>query len=336
MVNSHPPDAINFTQFTTVDRAAPFYRLRYLKLFLLFAMERSKNTIPYYTEINEFLDTIPWPGKTTNPIFYCLRLEKLDQHVEVYRPPFKRSFYFFALLVNSGKIQIKYDDKVVTDPDSYLVFHSPNLVYSFSHDNSLKGYVIYFKSECFSFFKPDFHKEFPFFNLLHTNLFKIDRATAKDLAPHFEEVFVTYERTSKDLHMEARIKLLALLYHMNEFVAERKKAVRSATPQQILFSKYVQLVNNHYIDKRTVSDYADLLSVTPNHLSQSVKSVSGKNALSFISERLISEAKSLLQYTDFDITEIAYQLGFSDPANFGKFFKKDIGMSPSEFRKLRV
>lgn len=291
--------------------------------------------IPYYTEINDFLESIPGTGRTTNPIFYCMRLQKSDQLEEVYRPPFKRSFYFFALFINTGKIEIKYDDHVVKDPESYVVFHSPDLVYSFTHDNSLEGYVIYFKPECFSFFKPDFHTEFPFFNQLYTNLFKIDLATAKQLAPHFEEVFVTYEMTSAEMHMEARMKLLALFFHMKEFVADRKKIARYTTPQQVLLSKYIQLVNNHYLDKRTVKEYADLLAVTPNHLSQSIKAVSGKNALTYIAERLSREAKSLIQYTDFDITEIGYQLGFSDPANFGKFFKNQVGISPSEFRKNR-
>lgn len=299
-------------------------------------MDRSKTPIPYYTEINDFLASIPWPGRTTNPSFYCLRLARIDKDVDVYRPPFKRSFYFFALLINSGKIEISYNDETVTNPDSYIVFHSPGLVYSFSHSNSLEGYVIYFKPECFSFFKPDFHQEFPFFNLLHTNLFQMDRATAQKLAPYFEEVFQAYERTSAEQHIEARVRLVALLYHMKEFIADRTKAIRYASPQQLLLSRYVQLVNNHYLEKRTVKEYADLLAVTPNYLSQSVKEVSGKNALSYIVERLLSESKSLILYTNLDITEIAYQSGFSDPANFGKFFKKQTGMSPAAFRKLKA
>ncbi|SDG89227.1 AraC-type DNA-binding protein [Dyadobacter soli] len=101
----------------------------------------------------------------------------------------------------------------------------------------------------------------------------------------------------------------------------------------MLLNRYLQLVNNHYIDKRTVKEYADLLSVTANHLSQSIKEVSGKNALSYIADRLLTEAKSLLLYTHVDIAEIAFQLGFSDPANFGSFFKKHVGMSPLAFRK---
>lgn len=296
-------------------------------------MKRTKSGLPYYTEINDFLASIPWPNRTTNPDFYCLRLKKLDQDIQVYRPPFKRSFYFFALLYNSGKIQVSYGDQTVHDPDSYLVLHSPNLVYSFSHNNNLEGYVIYFKPECFSFFKPNFHQQFPLFDPLHTNLFKFNLTTFDRLAPHFEAVFCAYERSARGQHIEARIKLLGLLYHLEDFALEKNKNIRAATPQQTLLLKFVQLIDNYYIDKRSVQEYADMLSVTANYLSQSVKQASGKNALTFIAERLTTEARSLIQYTDFDITEIAYQLNFSDPANFGKFFKKQTGLSPSEFRK---
>lgn len=299
-------------------------------------MAKPKNTIPYYTEINDFFEAIPWPGRTTNPAFFCLRLQKLNEQLTIYRPPFKRSFYFFALLRNTGKIRVNYDDNTVEDPEAYLVFHSPGLVYSFSHNNELEGYLIYFKSECFDFFKPGFHNTFPVFDPLQTNLFKLDSATFNKLAPHFEEVLAAYERTGSSLHLEARLKLLALLCHMKEFAADRRKAVRFASPQQILLNRFLQLVNSHYIDKQTVKEYADLLSVTPNHLSQAIKAASGKNALQFIADRLTVEAKSLVQYTSFNVTEIAYQLGFSDAANFSKFFRKQTGASPSDFRKHKA
>jgi AraC-like DNA-binding protein len=237
------------------------------------------------------------------------------------------------LLYNSGKIQVNYGDQTVNDPDCYLVLHSPNLVYSFTHNNGLEGYVIYFKSECFSFFKPDFHQQFPLFDPLNTNLFKFDHAAFDQLAPHFEAIFNAYERSAKAQHLEARVKLLGLLYHLEDFALENKKEIRLATTPQILLRKFIQLIDNHYIDKRTVQEYADMLSVTANYLSQSVKQASGKNALAFISERLAAEARSLIRYTDFEIAEIAYQLNFSDPANFGKFFKKQSGLSPSHFRK---
>jgi AraC-like DNA-binding protein len=78
-----------------------------------------------------------------------------------------------------------------------------------------------------------------------------------------------------------------------------------------------------------------MMNVTANYLSQSVKAASDKNALSFINERLLDEAKSIIQFTDLDIAEIAYQLNFSDPANFGKFFKKHTNQTPLEFRRSK-
>ena len=152
-------------------------------------------------------------------------------------------------------------------------------------------------------------------------MFKFNRETFKQLAPHFESVFCAYERSDKAQHIEARLKLLGLLYHLEDFALERNKAIRQTTPQQILLRRFIQLIENHYIDKRTVNEYANLLSVTANYLSQAVKQASGQNALTFIAGRLATEAKSLIQYTDFEIAEIAYQLNFSDPTNFRRFFK---------------
>lgn len=298
-------------------------------------MGKTKTTLPYYTEINDFLASIPWPAETANPNFYCLRLKPVPGQVSIYRPPFKRSFYFFALFFNSGKIQVNYGDQTVHNPDSYLVFHSPNLIYSFAHNNALEGYIIYFKPEAFSFFKPDFHQQFPLFDLLHTNLFKFDHATFDQLASHFETVFTAYEQSDKDQHLEARLKLLGLFCNLEQFAMEHDNAKRPVTMQQELLRKFVQLIDNHYIDKRTVQEYADMLSITANHLSQVVKQVSGKNALSFITGRLAAEAKSLILYTKLEIAQIAFQLNFSDPTNFGRFFKKQTGLSPSEFRRQR-
>ena len=298
-------------------------------------MTELKSNIPYYRNINDFLKSIPSDYETKNPNFFCLRLKENEGSISNYKPPFRKDFYFIALVSNAGKTKITYDNTNVTKLNSFLVFQSPGLLYSFYRDNSANGYLIYFKKECLSFFKPDFEKEFPFFNILHTNFFKLNEVKFQEFAPHFEEVFSAYENTNDYQHKVASIKLLALLYQLKEFTNAFKQWEEGfTTPQQILLQKFIQLVNNFYIEKRTIEEYAALLNVTPNHLSQSIKSASDKNALSYINERLLSEAKSLIQFTDFDIAEIAYQLNFSDPANFGKFFKKHTDQTPLQFRKI--
>ena len=293
-----------------------------------------KSNIPYYKEINDFLKSIPSDYLTNNPDFFCLRLKANEGSISNYKPPFRKDFYFIALVSNAGKTKITYDNTNVTKLNSFLVFQSPGLLYSFFRDNTANGYLIYFKKGCLSFFKPDFEKEFPFFNIFHTNFFKLNEARFQEFAPHFEEVFSAYESATDKQHKIATIKFLALLYQLKEFTNAFKQWEEGfTTPQQIVLQKFIQLVNNFYIEKRTIEEYASLLNITPNHLSQSVKTASGKNALTFLNDRLLTEAKSLIQFTKFDIAEIAYQLNFSDPANFGKFFKKHTGQTPLEYRK---
>lgn len=296
-------------------------------------MLKPEDAIPYYSEINDLLISLSLDIRTRNPFLYCLRLKEGER--SIYKPPFKRGFYFVALLSKAEKTKIAYDTTNINNLGSLLLFQPPNLVYSFYRDSDTHGYLIYFKPECFSFFKPTIEKEFPFFDNLHTDFLEIDTAHFTQLKQHFEEVFTAYENSNDDKHIIACLKLLALLYIMKNMAAFNLWQERVITPQQDLFKKFIRLVSNHYIEKRTIDEYAQLLFVTPNYLSKSVKSASGKNALSFINERLLAEAKSLISYTAFDMAEIAYRLNFSDPSNFANFFKKHTGFTPLEYRKKK-
>lgn len=268
---------------------------------------------------------------------YCLRLKENMPEMEQYKSAFKKDFYFIGLVNNAGKTKITYDNTSVTELNSFLVFQAPGLLYSFFRDDTASGYLLYFKKDCFSFFKPDFEKEFSFFDLLHTNFFRLNQSRFNEFAPLFEDVFQTYEATNDKQHTAAALKLLALLYQLKEFATVFNQWEQGfASPQQTLLKKFIQLVNNYYLEKRTIQEYADLLCITPNHLSQSIKAVSGKNALTLINERIMSEAKSLILYTDFDMAQIAWQLNFSDPANFGKFFRRHTGTTPLEFRRTNT
>jgi AraC family transcriptional regulator, transcriptional activator of pobA len=288
-------------------------------------------TIPTYPEINDFLSAIHSSFRTANTSFFCLPL-KANSTTDTYKTAFKRGFYYVGLVTNAGDTKITYDATSVSDLNSFLVFQSPGLLYSFNRDKSANGYLIYFKKELFSFFKPDFENEFPMFDMMHTNFFKLNQAKFKNFETHFKDVFTAYENID-DKQNIASIKLLALLYQLKEFTKTFTQVEESfKTPQQILFQKYTQLINHFYLEKRTVEEYADVLAVTANHLSQAVKQASSKNALYFINERIITEAKSMIQFSNLDIAEIAYQLGFTDASNFGKFFKKIVGITPLGFR----
>ena len=297
-------------------------------------MNRKASIIPYYDDINEFIASVPMDQRTSDPFFYCLRLR--ENEGDSYKPPFRRGFYYVALLSSAERTKITFDNTSAGDLNAALIFQSPGLVYSFFRDSATRGYIIYFKPQSLAFFRPSLDKEFPFFNIQHTNFFKISEAKFDELSPCFEEIFSAYEGSADPLHKIAALKLLATLYQLKELLAPTQWSERFAAPQHVLLEKFIRLVDNYYIEKRTVEEYADLLFVTPNHLSQSIKSASGKNALSYINERIVSEAKSMIQYTELEMAEIAYNLNFSDPANFGKFFKRLTGVTPLEFRKQKA
>jgi AraC family transcriptional regulator, transcriptional activator of pobA len=292
------------------------------------------SSIPYYKTINEFLHSLNAPFRARNENFFCLRMTAQEGNVVNYKSPYRKDFYFISFINNAGKTQISFDNNNQAELTSFLLFQAPGLIYSFNRAATANGYIIYFKKDLFQFYKPDIDKEFPFFDVMHTNFFRINEQKFKQMQPEFETVFRAYESCNDQHYKLASIKLLSLLYELLDFTKMFHQWEESFTsPKQLLLQKYTQLVNVYYIEKRTVEEYADLLSVTPNHLSQTIKEVSSKNALTYINERLIAEAKSLIQYTDLGMAEIAYQLNFTDPANFGKFFKKMTALTPLEFRK---
>jgi AraC family transcriptional regulator, transcriptional activator of pobA len=299
------------------------------------AMQEAENSLPFYKEINDALESFS-TFRTKNPLFYCLRLKASNENIKIYKPPFKKGFYFISFVTNAGKTEITFDTRDVTKLDSFLVFQAPGQVYSFLRDSTADGFIIYFKKECLDFFLPNFETTFSFFDLLHTNFYKLNTHKYNEFKPHFEYLFDTYHNVNNSNYQASYALFLSLLFRLKEFTAQQNQLEQDFTsPQQLLFQKFVQLVNSNYLTHRTIEEYASLLNVTPNHLSQSIKNASSQNALSIINERILKEAKQLILYTDFDIAEIAYQLHFSDPANFGKFFKKHTEMTPLEFRKSK-
>lgn len=93
------------------------------------------------------------------------------------------------------------------------------------------------------------------------------------------------------------------------------------------------LVEQHFKAKHTVAEYAELLNKSPKTLSNIFSKISSKSPLQYIQERKMLEAKRLLRYSDKQIQEIAYEIGYDDIQTFSRFFKKQEGISPSIFKE---
>lgn len=98
------------------------------------------------------------------------------------------------------------------------------------------------------------------------------------------------------------------------------------------FRQFTRLLNENYKRERSVGFYARQLCITPKYLTTLIKRISGKSVSEWIDSYVILEAKTLLKYSDMSVQEIAYALNFPNQSFFGSYFKRNTGMSPSQYR----
>ena len=108
---------------------------------------------------------------------------------------------------------------------------------------------------------------------------------------------------------------------------------RKENRQEQIFSKFKELVNEYSSQYRTIPFYADKLALTPHYLSNLIAKVSGQSVMCWINRATLIQAKVLLKNKDMLICEVTYKLNFPSQSAFSFFFKRETGMSPSEYRE---
>lgn len=99
-----------------------------------------------------------------------------------------------------------------------------------------------------------------------------------------------------------------------------------------IYEQFIELLQRNYKREREVGFYANALYLTPKYLSRAVKEATGKSAMEWIDEYVITESKALLYSTNQTIQQIADSLGFESQSLFGKYFKRVTGLSPRQYR----
>ena len=124
---------------------------------------------------------------------------------------------------------------------------------------------------------------------------------------------------------------LAFFYHtgsqMHKLPEKDKKSKNEA-----LLERFLDFVQKHYKEERSVGFYADKLCLTPKYLSTVIQQTSGKTAAEWIDEYVALEAKALLKSTNMTVQQISDQLNFPSQSFFGKYFKRMVGMSPRKYK----
>ncbi len=237
---------------------------------------------------------------------------------------------FFQLTYRVGDNEREGDVLLASSPDQVL--SSANyLRATFGRPH---GFTLLFKAEALAHQLASPTNEFPFFCLPASLELPVPAGLRGQLLPQFQAV----ARAADDLASAYRAQRFsalaaALLYDVRSIYERSEASFAEHRLCAQLVCRFDEVVLQHFQTHRTVEDFARLLHVSADHLSAEVKARTGRNAREINAERLSTEAKHLLIYTELAASEIADRLGFGEATHFARFFKRHVQESPSEFRR---
>jgi AraC-like DNA-binding protein len=293
----------------------------------------SAESLEEYCKINVAEDS--WNKAVENTPFSILSLHDFKNPYQInYR---RRDFYKICLV--TGPTIFHFGNQVVQLDGNFLVFCNPLTPYSceaIGDHNS--GYACLFKQD---FFDHDHKiKEYPLFKATEIPAFKLSDEQLKKLSRVYEKMFEELESDFVYKFDVIRSLILELVYHGLKMVDtptcsnDSNGALRLASLFNELLETQFPFENSRQkMNRRFPVDFACQLAVHVNHLNRSLKEVTGKTTSKLIAERILMESRILLRRTDWNISEIAWCLGFEELPHFINFFKKRTGITPNTFRK---
>jgi AraC-like DNA-binding protein len=249
--------------------------------------------------------------------------------------PNRPNFYEIMWIIDAAGTRT-IDFKAHNLQSNTLFFLTPGQVHYWetSQQTSVDGYAILFPEEFLQLGALDsnFLSNLDFFHRIdHDPVIYLDETQA----PLFQNL-VDSMYTEFHGDQPGRPQMLQSLLQI--FLIQAQRHYQAGTPpapsaEIQVIDQFRRLIDQHYLTTRSVQEYADLLGITAGYLTKISKDVSGLPAGNLIRDRLVMEAKRLLVHTDNTVAEICAELQFDDPSYFGRFFKRETGVSPLTFRQ---
>jgi AraC family transcriptional regulator, transcriptional activator of pobA len=286
--------------------------------------------IPTYS-INQF------NRSNKSEIRYQVEVFDAYRHFQVEYPHRHHGFYEILYLTAGSGIHVIDFKSYQIKPNS-IFFLSPGQVHTLELSDDIKGYIFLFTSEFYLFNKQNKNRllEFPFFFHLQEEtppLYLSQGTDVQKMTTFFQEAIATLQVDNNEDKDEMLTALLDLILIRCKQLYPATHSVGHTARGKLLVKRFKQLIEENYHMNFSVKDYAGQLAVTPNHLTEMVKMLTGRTSNDLIHERTIIEAKKMLRYTDLSVTQIALELNFKDQSYFTKFFKKYTSVTPDHFRK---
>jgi len=297
----------------------PTLREQYLAMGLDYVVGREPDDFTIFN-LNEVFHQLPYQAETS----------RLD--------------FFVFDFIKRGKGTYRVDEQQYEIKPYSFYFTNPGHFRSYRWDEIDEVMLITF-SESFlqEYVHPQVFSQFPF--LLDENL--PVRSLTPALFEEFEHIYQQIRREYQS-HSPYRCELIGhllvvLLLKMKEHLWQRYNPIQEGKRSSQIVRRFKQLLENHYHALRIghadgvlhVQDYADDQHLHPNYLNTVIRTKTGKSVNTWITEKNITEAKALLQHTALTAKEIAYRLGFNEPAHFSNYFKKHTHSTPTAYRNSR-
>lgn len=276
-------------------------------------------------ELSQSVVNIPFEIHTMEWIDQNRRQQNADPH---------RHNYFVIIWVKkaTGTHLIDLEKYQLQDNTVYCI--TPGQVHQLKTTGPADGYVISFTAEFLSAGEANYDLLFNtglFYTFSNSPVIKVSAemsAEMEDAVARMTKEFSNFFLLRAEI-LRGFLKIF-LIYLTRQFERPPESEVPSKSVD--LVKHFFALIEKHYTTKKMVADYAQELAVTPNHLNEVVKKVTGFPASHHIQQRIILEAKRQAVYSNVTMKEIAWRLGFDDTAHFSKFFKNASGESFTDFR----
>lgn len=241
--------------------------------------------------------------------------------------------FYEILFIEKGKGSFSLDEHKTTLVPGTIIFTSPGQVRSWNA-RDVSGYTIFFEKDFLGLFFTDelFLYRFQYFHqyTLPTGM-KMPAKTfhrTLELVRNLEDEYLHLQMDSNHL---IRAIVYQLLVVLNRYYSAAYQ-LQSDTHIHPDFFRFRSLLENQFMNLRTVTSFAQMLKISSAHLNKICRQYSGLSAQQMIHHKLISEIKKQLQLNR-PIKEIVYAFDFSDPSNFNRFFKKCTGATAQQWRE---
>jgi AraC-like DNA-binding protein len=252
---------------------------------------------------------------------------------------------FYKISLTSGKYNFHYADRSFETDGPLLFFGNPRIPYACEVVRpTIDGFACLFTKDFLKLKdRSESLLESPLFKIGGTPIFTLNDPQKEAIGAIFQKMIAEQdsEYTFKDELIRNYVQLIiheALKIQPSANWSKQKNAAARITSVffELLERQFPIESTDRPLELRTAQDFARNLSVHINYLNSAVKETTGKSTTTHIGDRIIGEAKALLQHTDWNIAEIAYALGFEYPTYFNNFFKKKTGHIPKSIRATHL